>query len=189
MKKMTPSTSLRNFCISRKADFVFLWEFFPLMGDSWILQGLIRNLRGTFELKTHPTSPLFFLQKCGLGGLVWFAVQPNFPIVNLTLLTGLWKCFKSMQPNSNGIWRSNLEGKADWLLYKSSLDFRGLAKWLKIWKKWFKWMWSYNDEKLLPIMWGNECGQWFKRGMHDFMVIIIIYKKEIIAWNPYFTTF
>ena len=100
------------------------------MGDSWILQGLIRNLRGTFELKTHPTSPLFFLQKCGLGGLVWFAVQPNFPIVNLTLLTGLWKCFKLMQPNSNGIWRSNLEGEADWLLYMS----RGLAKWLKVWQ-------------------------------------------------------
>ena len=79
MKKMTPSTSLRNFCISRKADFVFLWEFFPLMGDSWILQGLIRNLRGTFELKTHPTSPQFFFAKMWLRGSSWICCAAQLP--------------------------------------------------------------------------------------------------------------
>ena len=148
-----------TFALVVKPMLSFSWEFFPWMGDSWILQEHLSQ-----KLTLH--LPYFFLQKCDLGGPVGFAVPPNFPIVNLTLLTGLWKCFKSMQPNSSGIWRSNLEGKADWLLYKSSLDSRGLAKWLKIWKKWFKWMWSYNDEKLMPIMWGNECGQWFKRRIY-----------------------
>ena len=68
------------------------------------VKGAIKPLGKILRIKR--TDKNFFLLSELQEVEVRICVQPNFPIIILSLLTGFHKFAKSMWPNTNGLWKS-----------------------------------------------------------------------------------